>query len=401
MVRILTTIGSYLPGYKAGGPIRSVANLIDALGDDFEFRVVTSDRDLGEDKPYDNIVRGSWQSVGKAKVLYLSHADMRLANWYHLLNSNSYDLLYLNSFFYGLTVKTLFLRALGLVPSRPAIVAPRGEFSRAAFSMGTLKKAKKQLYMYAAGALDFYRQVTWQASSEREVSDILARLGNETCTQQVCVAPDIPDRSRFLAGSANDAILEDRISSKRPGFARVVFLSRIARMKNLALAIELLGEVSGEVQFDIYGPPEDKGYWDQCCEAMRRLAPNVQVCYRGIVPAEQVHEVFSRYHLFLFPTLGENYGHVIPEALGSGCLVLTSDRTPWQGFERDGIGWTLPLHEISGFVRAINMIIDMNSEEFRCRSRKAIEFATGVATDEDVLKANYALLSKALMSARQ
>ena len=49
MARVLVTIGSYLPGYKAGGPIRSVANLIDALGDDFEFRVVTSDKDLGED----------------------------------------------------------------------------------------------------------------------------------------------------------------------------------------------------------------------------------------------------------------------------------------------------------------------------------------------------------------
>jgi len=88
VARIFTTIGSYLPGYKAGGPIRSVANLIDALGDDFEFRVVTSDRDLGEDKAYDGIVKGSWQSVGKANVRYLSPADMHLVSWYRLLVSD-------------------------------------------------------------------------------------------------------------------------------------------------------------------------------------------------------------------------------------------------------------------------------------------------------------------------
>lgn len=400
MVTVLTTIGSYLPGYKAGGPIRSVANLIDALGDDFEFRVVTSDRDLGEDKPYDSIVRGSWQSVGKANVLYLSPADMCLVSWYRLLNSNSYDLLYLNSFFYKLTVKTLFLRALGLIPRKPTIVAPRGEFSRAAFSMGVLKRLKKQVYMHSARILDFYRQVTWQASSEKEMSDILARLGSRISVQQIFVAPDIPDMSRFQAGSENDVMLEDRISSKRPGFARVVFLSRIAKIKNLVMAIELLGEVRGEVEFDIYGPLEDKGYWDQCCDATRRLPPNVRVCYEGIVPAEQVHEVFSRYHLFLFPTLGENYGHVIPEALGAGCLVLTSDRTPWQGFDKNGIGWTLPLDDMDSFVSAIDEIIDMGSGEFRCRSKSAVMFAKDVATDQAVLEANRALFNQALMGSQ-
>ena len=92
MARVLVTIGSYLPGYKAGGPIRSVANLIDALGNDFEFHVVTSDRDLGEEKPYDNIIRGLWQSVSKARYLFVP-SRMNLVNWYRLLNSNSYDAL--------------------------------------------------------------------------------------------------------------------------------------------------------------------------------------------------------------------------------------------------------------------------------------------------------------------
>jgi len=172
-------------------------------------------------------------------------------------------------------------------------------------------------------------------------------------------------------------------------------------MKNLAMAIELLGQVKGKVEFDIYGPLEDEDYWDQCCYRMRFLPPSVQVCYKGVVTAEQVHDVFGRYHLFVFPTLGENYGHVIPEALGAGCLVLTSDRTPWQDFDRDRIGWTLPLDDTAGFIDAIDEVVGMTSEVFDCCSKNAIAFANEVATDKAVLEANYALFRQALSQYRR
>jgi hypothetical protein len=45
----------------------------------------------------------------------------------------------------------------------------------------------------------------------------------------------------------------------------------------------------------------------------------------------------AEYDLFLFPTLGENYGHVISEALASGCPVVISDQTPWRNLEAEGI----------------------------------------------------------------
>jgi hypothetical protein len=51
--RVLVLLPTYLPGYLAGGPIRSIANMVDALGDEFEFRIVTSDRDHKARTPYD------------------------------------------------------------------------------------------------------------------------------------------------------------------------------------------------------------------------------------------------------------------------------------------------------------------------------------------------------------
>lgn len=37
-MKILTLADYYLPGYKAGGPIRTLANMVDMLGDEFKFR---------------------------------------------------------------------------------------------------------------------------------------------------------------------------------------------------------------------------------------------------------------------------------------------------------------------------------------------------------------------------
>ncbi len=53
--KILVFIDWYIPGFKAGGPIRSCANIVQHLSSDFEFYFITSDTDYCEDKPYENI----------------------------------------------------------------------------------------------------------------------------------------------------------------------------------------------------------------------------------------------------------------------------------------------------------------------------------------------------------
>jgi len=65
---ILTSVGFYLPGYKAGGPIRTLANMVDKLGDEFEFKIVTADRDFDDTKAYPGIKVDDLNKVGKADV---------------------------------------------------------------------------------------------------------------------------------------------------------------------------------------------------------------------------------------------------------------------------------------------------------------------------------------------
>ena len=71
MKKILIIMGRYLPGYKDGGPVRSIKNLVDRLGEEYDFRILTADRDHGDDKPYSCIKVRDWNRVGAAKVYYV------------------------------------------------------------------------------------------------------------------------------------------------------------------------------------------------------------------------------------------------------------------------------------------------------------------------------------------
>src|ERR1035437_9012925 len=97
---ILTLLSTYLPGYKAGGPIRSIENLVAALGKEFHFRIVTLDRDLGEKLPFPGIVANRWFRVGHADVMYLRPRCRGFRGVCALLRSvDRKTVLYVNSFF--------------------------------------------------------------------------------------------------------------------------------------------------------------------------------------------------------------------------------------------------------------------------------------------------------------
>lgn len=382
MITVLVVIGHYLPGYKAGGPIRTIANMIDQLGGEFNFRLLTLDHDLSEVNPYAGVQPDAWQTVGPAQVRYLSQHHWRLLNWPALLRSISYDVLYLNSFFAQATRDMLWLRRLGRIPDKPVILAPRGEFSPGALS---LKSNRKRLYLKLAKLASLCSGVTWQASSPAEKRDIESVFGDGVIVQ---VAPDIPARPLKIAPAH---------CLKQPGQARLALVGRIARMKNIDYAVKLLLHETQTVEFDIYGPLEDPVYWQECQAIIARMPPNVRVTYRGSVSPDQIPLVLANYHLLLLPTRGENFGHAILEAMLAGCPVLISDRTPWRDLQAVRAGWDLSLDQPHRFQAAITELIEMNDTEFSQWSKGARLAGERFATDPAVLDASRQMF---LMSVR-
>ena len=400
---VLILLGAYLPGYKAGGPLRSIENLAAAIGGEFRFRVVTLDRDFGEKLPFPGIVANRWVRVGQADVMYLRSGPRGLLGMCALLRSvDRNTVLYLNSFCARpFSMLAMLMRWLKLCRPRCVVLAPRGEFSPGAMQF---KRRRKLLYIRISRWLGLYENLIWHASSEFEAADILRQF---PLTEYVGVAGviaglDASDGKRWtsevalasdIAGVAPPGRRHSR--PKRPGQLRVVFVSRVSRKKNLAGALRMLESVSGDVSFDIYGPAEDAKYWEECQGLIAALPANIRVRYCGEIEHEKIGGIFAEHELFLFPTLGENYGHVICEALAAGCPVLISDQTPWRNLEADGVGWDIPLGETGRFRSILQQCVDGDDEWYAALSTRAMSYAVKRTSDPEVIDANRRLFQRA------
>ena len=382
---VLTFLACYLPGYKSGGPVRTIANMVDQLGDEFAFRIVTRDRDRGDAEPYSTIEVGKWNSVGKAEVLHLPPEQQKLRSVAGILRRVPHEVLYLNSFFDPVfTIYPLLARRVGLAPSNNTIVAPRGEFSRGALE---LKWIKKNAYIHGARLAELYRDVVWQASSEHEIEDIRRVMRGEG--RRACVAPNMPSSAK------NGFIATHSVEKETGDELEVLSLSRITPMKNLKYALGVLRQVNVPVRFDIYGPVADKDYFNRCQRVVEQLPSHVRVRYCGEVPHEEVVSRMVEADLFFLPTRGENYGHVVAEAISAGTPVLISDQTPWRNLEAKGVGWDLPLSDEGRFVQAIEAIHRMPIEERQLWRSRIRRFAREVLGGSEAREANRRLLMQA------
>lgn len=141
---ILIIMGRYLPGYKDGGPVRSIKNLIDFIGDEYNFHILTCDRDHGDVEPYPNIKVNEWNQVGKAKVFYVPPKGFTFKVIKTL--AKQVDLLYICGCFNDYAVHTLILKRLGFI-KKPVVVAAMGLFSPMEFQLKY--KKKKYLLQYS------------------------------------------------------------------------------------------------------------------------------------------------------------------------------------------------------------------------------------------------------------
>ena len=344
--------------------------MVEHLGPEFRFCIVTSDRDLGEKTRYPGIVTNVWTRVPGANVLYVSPGLRGLFTIWQILRKMDHSLLYINGIFpRRFSIFPFLFCKMRLVRKVPLLIAPRGEFSPGALR---IKAKRKRFFLFLIRLSQFENDVVWQASSELERDDIVRQLSNPT---QIELARNLPTT---LKRSVHDMIVvaqdlhskrENNMTEgsidKRRGTLRIVFISRVSRMKNLDGAIRMLKGLTGNIEFDIYGPIEDRTLWQECLTLVETLGDNIRVKYCGVLPQNEVVGVFSKYHLFLFPTHGENYGHVIAESLTAGCPVLLSDRTSWQGLDREGVGWNIPLDQPENFRAAITRCVKMEADEFR------------------------------------
>ena len=112
-----------------------------------------------------------------------------------------------------------------------------------------------------------------------------------------------------------------------------------------------------------------------------RVTISYSVELSGIYRLRRSRTKLYNYHVFLFPTLGENYGHVILEALSAGCPCIISDQTPWQHLEENQAGFVFPLDQKDRFAAVIDHYAEMTEGEFQKISESAHAYALRVGNE--------------------
>lgn len=362
---VLVFIDWYAPGFKAGGPVRSMVNMVDHLRDRVDFHIVTTDTDYTETVPYPGIVPDRWTTLpGGEQVWYASAQRIDSATWKRLLATRTWDAVYIN----GMYSRWFSIMPLWLLrgTAQRRIVAVRGMLAHGMMRHGAMKK---RLFLTAMRGLGCYAGVTFQATNATEVDDVRRWVGPNATVHLV------PNLARKSAG------LERPVRTKRSGELRLLSVARIAVEKNTLFAIERLQDMEGDITFDLYGPIYDARYWQRCQEAIAALPPNVKVRHKGVVDPERVPELLADHHALYMPSQGENFGHAMAEALATGLPLLISDRTPWRGLVEQHAGWDLPLEEPVAFTQAVQQLVRADQATYDAWSAGA--FVLGARYLED------------------
>ncbi|GMV18726.1 MAG: hypothetical protein AMXMBFR56_69500 [Polyangiaceae bacterium] len=365
----------FLPGYRAGGPIRSLANLMNHVP--ARFRLVTRNRDHNSVEPYRDVPTNEWvDHAPNVSVLYLAESELGGPRLKQLLSERDYHRIYLNSLFsprFALNPLRV-ARTLGLV-SR-VLLAPRGMLKPGALSV---KAGKKRLFLKLARWTGFYAGIGWHATSEAEAEEIRAHFGRRA---RVLVAPNISAPAQV-----------ESPPQKLSGQLRLVSVARLSREKGIVEALEFLNaaNLNGDVKLTLYGAEQDPEYARECRVIASRMRRH-DIHFAGELHPDQVGSALAEHHFLYAATRGENYGHAIAEALVRGVPVIISDRTPWKGLEARGVGWDVPLAR-EDFVRVLRLAHGMSEPEYRRLCDETRRFGASLAASEEVIAANAALFA--------
>ena len=376
--QVLVFIGWYSPGFKAGGPVRSLVNMVDHLRDRIDFHIITSDTDYTEAKPYEGITPDTWTTLpGGERVWYASRSAANAQVWKQLLTGRAWDAVYING---------IYAWAFSILPlwslrgsDQKRIVAVRGMLASGMMKHGALKK---RVFLAVMRTLGCYNGVRFQATNAEEVEDVKRWISSSADVVEV------PNLGRKLSASVPPR------REKESGELGMVSVARIAVEKNTLFAIERLKDLVGAITFDLYGPIYDQVYWQRCEQAIAALPSNVKVNYKGVIDPERVPALFSDYHALFMPSQGENFGHTMAEALAAGLPLLISDRTPWKGLEKQDAGWDLPLDQEGLFARTIERLVHADQLQYDRWSNGAFAMGKRYLSDPATVERSFALFTR-------
>lgn len=302
-MKLLHVVPTYFPAERYGGPIHSVHGLCRALvqtGHSVDVCTTSVDGSSRLDVP-----EGTPVDVDGVRVRYFRSWFDRLywspAMSAHLRSRISgYDAVHLHSVFLYPTSSAAFWATRRAVPY---VLAPRGMLVPELISAksGWVKRA-------------------WIAAFERRNLAGAARV-------HVTSAQEAEDLQRCGLGLAPTMILPNGVdigehAPRKVTAGQVLYLGRLSWKKNLMPLLDALAAIP-EATLVLAGP-DDEGLATALKQRAELAGCADRIRIVGAVGPDQKRKLFATSACTVLPSLNENFGNVVIEALAQGCPVVVS-----------------------------------------------------------------------------
>lgn len=154
----------------------------------------------------------------------------------------------------------------------------------------------------------------------------------------------------------------------------MLFLARVHPRKGVDILLEAAAAVlprHPDWVLLVAGPCEDAEYLVnlQRTVAASGLASRVRFC--GMLRGEAKAAAFGVAELFVLPSLFENFGISIGEALAAELPVITTSATPWLELPQEGAGWIVPPNDVTALSQALEEALSLSTPELAAMGKAA------------------------------
>ena len=154
---------------------------------------------------------------------------------------------------------------------------------------------------------------------------------------------------------------------------RALFLSRLHPVKGLLNLVAAWARVNPEGwELTIVGPDAD-GHGHEARELASRAGVEQNIAFAGEVNDDEKWRVYRDADLFVLPTLSENFGIVIAEAMAAGLPVITTKGAPWSALQTHRAGWWIDIG-VEPLAAALQEATAADVTELRAMGRRGREY---------------------------
>ena len=203
---------------------------------------------------------------------------------------------------------------------RPLVVSPRGMLGPSALRFSARKK--RAFWLLAQGKA-LRSAACIHATSGLEYDDVRA-FGMRNPVAVIPNGIDVPitaEKPERREGEPNVALYLGRIHPKKG-------------LDQLFAAWTALAEEIPDWRLDVVGPLDS----DYARQQAARFGTE-RVRFVGPLYGAEKHRAYREADLFVMPTLNENFGMTVAEALAQGTPVICTKGAPWGGLPKEGCGW--------------------------------------------------------------